>query len=725
MPLTCPSSRRPLLALLGLSLLGLCLAASAQEPRKATPLQTPRAMAFSEPMEETRHGITLRDPYRWMEDKARADELTLWLKSNSELGMAQLGGLPRHAVWQDLALQALQTGTRYSRAEEAGGRLFFRRITPKDQSGVLVVRERGRDRVLFDPASEPGSAINRFSPSPDGRHVALLTSKAGGEVGDMRFIDVATGQETGRRYGPVWGEFAGNWLDNRHIILTRMGRDGDPMQTMVAELTELGERPVPVFGHGLPGTAATQAPELPILLPQPAGPWTLAAGAGARADARVLIAPTAAVKAGRPQWMPVAGYEDRVSAFTVRGNTLYVLSTRHHDRGEVLAARLDPSGRPGPWTSVYRATDAAFVDLAATRDGLYLSTTREGRAGIRYLPDGRGPGRVVPLPFEGSIESSAVSADGRRWILSLAGWTRPSSFQALQEGRMTPLGLDSEGWARAQTLHISRDEARSADGALVPMVLIRPDASDAPRPVLLEAYGSYGVPTAEPWYNPAFLSWAVGGHTLVMCGTRGGNERGRAWHEAGREARKPQAHADYIACAERLVARGLTKPGLIAATGTSAGGLLSPVAALQRPDLFRVIVPRVAITNATRLEAMSNGPNQYAEMGDPTTPDGFRALLAQDAYQLLLQRSPQQTLPDFLVTIGLNDRRVAPWMGAKLAAAAQALALQQGRPVVLVRADANAGHGMGSQRDVLAGEYADTFTFIENRLQAPSPSPSP
>ena len=47
---------------------------------------------------------------------------------------------------------------------------------------------------------------------------------------------------------------------------------------------------------------------------------------------------------------------------------------------------------------------------------------------------------------------------------------------------MTPLGLDSESWTRAQTLHISRDEALSPDGSRVPMVLIRPDASDAPRP---------------------------------------------------------------------------------------------------------------------------------------------------------------------------------------------------------------------------------------------------
>ena len=232
------------------------------------------------------------------------------------------------------------------------------------------------------------------------------------------------------------------------------------------------------------------------------------------------------------------------------------------------------------------------------------------------------------------------------------------------------------------------------------------------------------MPTAEPWYNAPLLAWVSRGNTLAMCGTRGGNERGRAWHEAGREANKPNAHADFLACGQRLLELGLTTPAQLAATGTSAGGLLGPVVGLQRPDLFRAVVARVAVVNPTRLEAMANGPNQYAEMGDPRTEAGFQALMKQDAYQMLQARASAagaaQPLPQLFVTIGLNDQRVAPWMGAKFAAAA--LAQSAGRSLVLVRADDAQGHGVGSALGKQVDEFADTFSFLEHVLGPGAPA---
>jgi prolyl oligopeptidase len=66
-------------------------------------------------------------------------------------------------------------------------------------------------------------------------------------------------------------------------------------------------------------------------------------------------------------------------------------------------------------------------------------------------------------------------------------------------------------------------------------------------------------------------------------------------------------------------------------------------------------------------------------------------------------------LPDTLVTIGLNDKRVAPSMGAKFAALAERRFGD--RSLVLIRADTEAGHGIGSARDRLIAEWADTFAF--------------
>ena len=139
-----------------------------------------------------------------------------------------------------------------------------------------------------------------------------------------------------------------------------------------------------------------------------------------------------------------------------------------------------------------------------------------------------------------------------------------------------------------------------------------------------------------------------------------------------------------------------------------------PATALKRPDLFAAVVTRVGIVNATRLAVANNGPNQFAEMGDPSTAAGFAALAAQDS-TLLLPKATGGT--DFLFTVGLNDRRVDPWFSAKLAAMMRAK-WGDGH-LVLIRSDGNAGHGIGSTRDQGIAERADIFSFFLNRFGQP------
>src|SRR3546814_10506846 len=81
-------------------------------------------------------------------------------------------------------------------------------------------------------------------------------------------------------------------------------------------------------------------------------------------------------------------------------------------------------------------------------------------------------------------------------------------------------------------------------------------------------------------------------------------------------------------------------------------------------------------------------------MGDPRTESGWNALFAQDAY---LQLPSARGLPDTLLTIGLNDRRVAPWMSAKFAARAQSI-FGDNR-LILIRAETEGGHGIGSRSE--------------------------
>jgi prolyl oligopeptidase len=229
-------------------------------------------------------------------------------------------------------------------------------------------------------------------------------------------------------------------------------------------------------------------------------------------------------------------------------------------------------------------------------------------------------------------------------------------------------------------------------------------------PTLLEACGGYGMSSATPTCWRDSMAWLAHGGAMAYCGVRAGGERGRAWHEGGRSANKTNGHADFIACAALLKEKGIAPLKGVVATGTSAGGTLVPLAVLQEPSLFAAMVPRVAVLNASRLGAAVNGANQFDEMGDPGTPEGFKALLAMDAYQRLATAT---SMPDTLLTIGLNDKRFSPWISAKFAARAQARFGD--KRMVWLRAEADGGHGVGTAEGARVAQFADIFARAWDR----------
>jgi prolyl oligopeptidase len=676
----------------------------------AAQLANPPVRAVPVPFSETRHGIATADPYRWMEDPAQADRMKTFVRSSSDAAVAQIAKLPRRAEFKATLEAATRAGVRFSDVRSAGDALFFRRLDPTDRIAKLMIRDSAGERLLFDPgAGGVNAAVGSWAISPDGRVAALHVSEAGAEKGAIRFLDVATGRELRPRIEPVWGEFEAVWLSPTRVAFTRMmPGSADPMQGMRAFVADVTGGPeTPLLGAGVPQGPDMDPAQFP-LIETGEGPWAIGYAANARADQIVFAARRADLAAGRPSWKPLAALDDQVSVATVRGDSAFVLTSKGSSNGR-LERRDLISG-----TTDTIATPAGLIltNLVASADGIWVSAQADGAGRLLFVPDGRGPAREVALPFEADFATFEAAADGRGPLLTLMGWTTaPRSYRG-EGGKLVSLDLDSVSWGPAQSFSVTREVAVSADGTKVPMVIVAP-AAKGPWPLLLEGYASYGVPTTTPWYNPYLLAWTAQGGAAAYCGTRGGNERGREWHEGGRGINKPKAQADYIACAERVIAMGAARPGGIAATGTSAGGTLAPIAAIKRPDLFGALLPRVAMLNTTRLEAAENGANQYSEMGDPRTADGYRALLAQDSYLALANA---KDLPDTLVTIGLNDRRVAPWMGAKFAAAARDRF--GSKRLVLIRADPEAGHGIGSTRDIQINEFADVMTLLADRLAA-------
>jgi prolyl oligopeptidase len=149
---------------------------------------------------DTYFGIAVADPYRWME-QADSAPLAAFLKAQDDATHALFGTLaqPRARFFE--RIRQLQRGTASVRfVSRVADRYFFLETPSGAAAANLVVRAvaGGEKRVLLDPAQFGTSgghpSIDFFSPSNDGRRIAVAVSHGGGEDWVLRFLDVSSGQ---------------------------------------------------------------------------------------------------------------------------------------------------------------------------------------------------------------------------------------------------------------------------------------------------------------------------------------------------------------------------------------------------------------------------------------------------------------------------------------------------------------------------------------------------
>jgi prolyl oligopeptidase len=108
------------------------------------------------------------------------------------------------------------------------------------------------------------------------------------------------------------------------------------------------------------------------------------------------------------------------------------------------------------------------------------------------------------------------------------------------------------------------------------------------------------------------------------------------------------------------------------------------------------------------------------EFGTVEKEDEFKGLLEMSAYHHVEDGT---AYPAVLLTHGINDPRVEPWMSGKMAARLQA-ATSSDRPVVF-RVDYAAGHGVGSKRDQVLEQLADEWAFMLWQFGETEPEAAP
>jgi prolyl oligopeptidase len=248
----------------------------------------------------------------------------------------------------------------------------------------------------------------------------------------------------------------------------------------------------------------------------------------------------------------------------------------------------------------------------------------------------------------------------------------------------------------------------SKDGTRVPMFIVqRKDRiGKGPAPALLYGYGGFNI-SQTPGFSAARLAWIEQGGVLAIANLRGGGEYGKAWHDAGRLARKQNVFDDFIAAGEALIADGISAKGKLAIQGGSNGGLLVGAVVNQRPDLFAAALPAVGVMDMLRFNRFTAGRYWVDDYGDPGVEKDFKVLRAYSPYHNIRKGADY---PAIMVTTADTDDRVVPGHSFKYAAALQAAEI--GDKPHLIRIETRAGHGSGKPTDKIIAEAADQWAFI-------------
>jgi oligopeptidase B len=265
-------------------------------------------------------------------------------------------------------------------------------------------------------------------------------------------------------------------------------------------------------------------------------------------------------------------------------------------------------------------------------------------------------------------------------------------------------GFDSGNY---QTQRLS---ATAGDGTQIPISLVyrKGTQRDGRNPLLLYGYGSYGH-SLDAAFNPDRVSLLDRGFVYAIAHVRGGSELGRWWYEDGKLLKKKNTFADFIACAEHLVASGYTSPDKLFAMGGSAGGLLMGAVLNMRPDLFKGVVasvPFVDVMTTMLDESIPLTTSEYDEWGNPNDETYYDYMLSYSPYDNVGARA----YPHLLVLTGLNDSQVQYWEPAKWVAKLRATKTDHNR--LLLRTKMEAGHGGVSGRLKRYKEVAFIYAFL-------------
>lgn len=662
------------------------------------------------PVTDNYHGVAVVDPYRWLED-AISPEVVSWTAAQNEFTRKTLATFPGREKLRN-KLQLPFSVTTLSSPQLFGKRLFYSKRSQLQNQPVIYCRDgsQGAALLALDPnglSADGTVAMDWMHPSADGARIAYGTSSGGTERSTLHIRDVVSGSDLGdsvpntQHCSLVWDPDNAGFSYSRHPARGEVPEGEDVFHAQIFHHT-LGANPktdVVVFAEGKRAIQEERA-----VTGSSDNKWVFVSASLDWAKNDLYVR---ANGSNEPFRTVAEGLDGQVNGDGF-GGKLYLLTNVEAPRYHVVM--VDPAA-PGRahWIEIIPEQTGVIDGMTIAGGRLVLRVTEAAVSHLKiFRLDGKLVGEV-PLPAMGAINGVTGNPESADLYFDYRTFTQPATVYHYDLATRSLAALEkSESGIDASAYEVTQVFVTSTEGARVPMFLVHKKglAMDGSRPTLLTGYGGFAL-TESPGFRATWIPWLDMGGVYADACLRGGNEYGRAWHQAGRLGKKQNVFDDFYACAQWLVDHKVTDRGHLAAEGGSNGGLLVGAALTQRPEMFKAVVCAVPLLDMLRFQLFSIGRYWTPEYGSSEDSTQFPWLRAYSPYQNVKAGT---AYPATLFEASEGDYRVDPLHAKKMAALVQAST--SGDAPILLRIESKAGHGQGKPTAKRIDEGVDILSFL-------------
>ena len=408
------------------------------------------------------------------------------------------------------------------------------------------------------------------------------------------------------------------------------------------------------------------------------------------------------------------GLEYSISHF---GAHFYIVTNKDKATNFKLMKTDETATSKENWTDLIPHRETVLLeDIDIFKEYLVVSERFDGLNKLRIMPwNGKGE-YYLPFGSETYMAYTTTNLDFDTEILrygyqSLATPASVIDFNmktkektVLKEQEVLGGKFDKENYKE------ERIWATAKDGTKVPisMVYRKGIKKDGKNPLLLYAYGSYGV-TMDCHFSSVRLSLLDRGFIYAIAHIRGGEDLGREWYDAGKLLKKKNTFTDFIDCSQFLIDEKYTSTQNLYAEGGSAGGLLMGAIINMAPNLYNGVVAQVPFVDVVTTmldETIPLTTGEYDEWGNPNRKKYYNYMLSYSPYDNVVA----QDYPNLYISTGLHDSQVQYWEPAKWIARLRVLKTNNNQ--LYLDTNMEAGHGGASGRFEAIKEIAKEYSFL-------------